>query len=72
MGIPAEQITQDDVIIRQQESDRLNAFSDIRPASFDEYLASIGKQAGAVKRKTPGFESLAELAERARRAPRIG
>ncbi|MFZ2101945.1 MAG: hypothetical protein WAU86_15405 [Oricola sp.] len=71
MGIPAEQITQDDVIIRQQEIDRREAFPGNRPANFEEYLVSIGREIPA-KRNTPGFTSLAELADKARRAPRVG
>lgn len=67
----AEQVSLDDVIIRQQENDRKVMHGDKRPKSFEEYLASSGYRAGQPGQNAPGRESLAQLAERARRAPRV-
>jgi hypothetical protein len=73
MGIPVEQISEDDVIIRQQQMDRDHNLDDIRPASFGEYLRLIDdRPATPRQRHRAAFESLAELADRARRAPRDG
>ena len=71
MGSFAEQVSLDDVITRQQEKDRPVAHSDQRPKSFEEYLASSGYSARQPGLSAPGRESLAQLAERARRAPRV-
>ena len=71
MGSFAEQVSLDDVIIRQQEKDRPVAHADKRPKSFEEYLLSSGYGAGQPGQNAPGRESLAQLAERARRAPRV-
>ena len=70
MGITVEQVNQDDVIIRQQQMDRRALMSDRRPASFEEYLASNGYR--PPRGRSPVRESLAQLAERARRAPYTG
>jgi len=73
MGIPAEQISEDDVIIGQQQMDRENHLDDMRPASFSEYLRLLDdRPATPQQRHRAAFESLSELAERARRAPRDG
>jgi len=71
MGSFAEQVSLDDVITRKQEKDRPVSHSDQRPKSFEEYLASSGYGAGQPGQNAPGRESLAQLAERARRAPRV-
>ncbi|MAS06081.1 MAG: hypothetical protein CL534_15565 [Ahrensia sp.] len=67
----AEQVSLDDVIIRQQENDRTSVSADKRPKSFEEYLVSSGYGARQAGQNAPGRESLAQLAERARRAPRV-
>lgn len=61
-----DQVSQDEVIGRQQQADRRLMVDRRRPASFREYLETMS--GGSVSRR----EGLAELAERARRAPRIG
>lgn len=71
MGSFTQQVSLDDVIIRQQEKDRNSVGADRRPKSFEEYLASSGYRAGHPGQNAPGRESLAQLAERARRAPRV-
>lgn len=73
MGLPVEQISEDDVIIRQQQKDRALHLDDARPASFGEYLRLMGdRHATPRQRHRAAFESLAELAEMAKRAPRDG
>lgn len=65
-----EQVSLDDVIIRQQQNVRTGVSVDERPKSFAEYLQSSGYGAGLPGQYAPGRESLTQRAERARRAPR--
>lgn len=68
MRYPVDQISQDDVIVRQQQMDRERRIEDLRPASFSEYLQMMDDRPSD---REPA-ESLAELAVRAKRAPRDG
>lgn len=73
MGIPVEQISEDDVIIHQQQMDREHHLDDLRPSSFSEYLRLMDdRPANPQQRHHAAIRSLSELAERAKRAPRDG
>lgn len=65
-----EQISRDDGLTRQHEDVRTCVSVDERPKSFAEYLQSSGYGAGLPGQNASGRESLAQRAERARRAPR--
>lgn len=73
MGIPVEQISEDDVIIHHQQMNREQHLDDMRPSSFSEYLRLMDeKPANPQERHRAAIQTLSELAERAKRAPRDG
>lgn len=73
MSIPVEQISEDDVIIHQQQMDREHYLDDLRPSSFSEYLRLMDeKPANPQERHRAVTQSLSELADKAKRAPRDG
>lgn len=72
MGAAVKQVEKNGGMTGGAESNRPRRLSDRLPKSFREYLDSEGYEFDVLGRRGPGRESLAELAERARRAPRTG
>ena len=72
---PAEQANEDDIIIAQQEKDRraqADRATDFRSVTEDLRMNDGLGQTLKPERKSPGEQSLAELSEKAKRAPRDG